>query len=268
MSEDTFRAPLSKTPTLQLDESLVTNLYPLLLPFFYKANKKEKYQRIARIAIVGNSNAGKSTLLNGILNDANRLKTGESQGTTKSNILVKQNNYHWVDTPGKVKNTPKADVIRVMRYAHLILYVWCINDSIKSVHKVLKENRCLILVINKWDLYSKQERLSVLEKLHNTPALHGIPFLTTSALNKENFKVLRDLIANKHSQWSTFIPKAVINRCFKNTEFKVNQISVKPPTFHVKNLKKNKHSITYMKSYLQKALNLYGIPIKIIQSIK
>ncbi len=123
------------------------------------------------VAIVGKPNAGKSTLLNTLLNE-NRAIVSEIAGTTRDTIeeTININGilFRLIDTAGIREHS--QDIIENMgvvkskekiRQADIVLYLYDINEMSedelkKTVNELLKQNPNLILVANKADLFSKE----------------------------------------------------------------------------------------------------------------
>ncbi|MFM2224025.1 MAG: tRNA uridine-5-carboxymethylaminomethyl(34) synthesis GTPase MnmE [Bacteroidota bacterium] len=116
-------------------------------------------------AIVGNPNAGKSTLLNTLLKE-NRAIVSSIAGTTRDTIEESLNIngiiFRLIDTAGLRKSNDEIEIIGVeksyekIKEAQLILYVFDVKemseDDLKTeIEKLKIENKKLILVANKCD---------------------------------------------------------------------------------------------------------------------
>jgi len=125
------------------------------------------------VAIVGKPNAGKSTLLNTLLND-NRAIVSEIAGTTRDTIeeIININGilFRLIDTAGIREHT--TDVIENMgvikslekiKEADIILYLFDVNiisiDELEIIKKdLLDQNKKLILVGNKSDIINVDKK--------------------------------------------------------------------------------------------------------------
>ena len=123
------------------------------------------------VAIVGNPNAGKSTLLNTLLNES-RAIVSEIAGTTRDTIeeVLNINGilYRLIDTAGIREHS--TDVIENMgvlkskekiKQADIVLYVFDINtvtdDELSSyINDIKKQNTNVISVANKTDCYDEK----------------------------------------------------------------------------------------------------------------
>lgn len=120
------------------------------------------------VAIVGKPNAGKSTLLNALLNE-NRAIVSDIEGTTRDTIeeMININGilFRLIDTAGIRQHS--QDVIENMgmlkskekiRQADIVLYLYDVNkintDELQAIVSEIKmENPNLLVVANKVDLY-------------------------------------------------------------------------------------------------------------------
>ncbi|MEO7293007.1 MAG: tRNA uridine-5-carboxymethylaminomethyl(34) synthesis GTPase MnmE [Ginsengibacter sp.] len=125
-------------------------------------------------AIVGKPNAGKSTLLNTLLND-NRAIVSEIAGTTRDTIEeiinIKGILFRLIDTAGIREHT--TDIIENMgvikslekiKEANIVLYVFDVNttgiNELEIIKKDLdKQNKKLILVGNKSDILNNEKEI-------------------------------------------------------------------------------------------------------------
>jgi tRNA modification GTPase len=131
-----------------------------------------------RTAIIGAPNAGKSTLLNTLLNE-NRAIVSEIAGTTRDTIEEVLNIdgilFRLIDTAGIREHT--TDVIEAigverslekLKEADIVVYLFDVNetggDDIRKItDRLTKENKKYLLVGNKSDLV---DEASVREKFH------------------------------------------------------------------------------------------------------
>ena len=125
------------------------------------------------VAIVGKPNAGKSTLLNTLLNE-NRAIVSDIAGTTRDTIeeIININGilFRLIDTAGIREHT--QDIIEDMgvlkskekiRQADIVLYLFDVNDmetdELAAIVKEIKEqNAHLMVVANKADQFQKEQQ--------------------------------------------------------------------------------------------------------------
>ena len=122
------------------------------------------------VAIVGKPNAGKSTLLNTLLNE-NRAIVSEIAGTTRDTIeeIININGilFRLIDTAGIRKSTDAIEVIGVeksmekMQQADLVLYLFDVNSESQAaletaLQQVQEQNKSYLLIGNKVDLLGEE----------------------------------------------------------------------------------------------------------------
>ena len=205
-----------------------------------------------KLAIVGRPNVGKSTLLNTITNE-NRVLTSPKSGTTTDPILVNLNwlgeNFKIVDTagmrrPSKItKGLEELSVdksIEVIKFSEVVIMLLDTENAfdtqdLKIINLIEKEGRCLILVINKWDLEkNKKEKINILKdkiKL-SLPQFGDISLVAISALKNKGLDKLKLAIVSAKENWNKRFTTAKLN----------NWLSIKtaqhpPPMLNGKRLK-------------------------------
>lgn len=136
------------------------------------------------VAIIGKPNAGKSTLLNTLLNE-NRAIVSEIAGTTRDTIeeVLNINGilFRLIDTAGiREHSTDTIELVGIerslekMKSADVVLYIFDVNEITKAellliTNKLEQNNNTLILVGNKADIFSNQsakERFTGIENIH------------------------------------------------------------------------------------------------------
>ena len=121
------------------------------------------------LAIVGRPNAGKSTLVNRML-DEDRLITGPEAGITRDSIAI---DWSWrgrpvrlIDTAGlrkrpkvqdKLEKLSVADALRAVDFAEVVVLLLDATKGLEAqdlriADQVLSEGRALVIALNKWDV--------------------------------------------------------------------------------------------------------------------
>lgn len=129
------------------------------------------------IALIGRPNAGKSTLLNALINENIALTSHKVNATRKqNNIIVMQDNAQmiFIDTPGLHHNQKLLNQFMIeetqkaMESCDIIAFINGVNDNIKHYEDFLelnkKYNKKHILLLNKIDLIDKNSLLKTLKR--------------------------------------------------------------------------------------------------------
>ena len=281
-----------------------TNLGDLLdaiVDKFPKKKNKEAAEGLS-IAVLGRPNAGKSSLVNKLLNEE-RTIVSEIAGTTRdaidSDLNYKGERYTLIDTAGirrkakvdddveyysilrAIKSIQRADVCILMLDATELL-----TDQDKRVAGLIfDEKKPIIIAINKWDLIEKDNK-SVKSFTDLVKAdlafLDYAPIITMSALTgKRTINVLdvaKEINGEYHKKISTGLLNQVLAEMIsqnpvptrKGRAVKINyatQIGVAPPRFVFFSNNPELVHFSY-KRYMENKLREYfgyeGCPIEII----
>ncbi len=187
------------------------------------ADKTSNY-RCGYVALVGEPNVGKSTLLNALLGQKLSIVTPKPQ-TTRHKIagILTGENYQvvFLDTPGLIK--PKYALQEVMMSfagaavdeADIVIFLADASDrgaasSIKSAISIsgidrLKEKKPVFMVINKIDLLKKSEVLPLIVAFNQIHQFDEI--IPISALKGENLDDLKKTIVKYLSEGNAFYPE-------------------------------------------------------------
>ena len=171
---------------------------------------------IPRFAIVGRPNAGKSSLINSLMDEQRNIVT-DIAGTTRDSIYSRYNkfgfDFYLVDTAGIRK---KAKVNEDIEYYSVLRSIRAIENSdvcillidatrgIESqdvnIFSIIEKNRKgLVVLVNKWDI-AQQKSQQAITYMENTirdrfAPFTDFPIIFGSALTKQRiFKVLESAI--------------------------------------------------------------------------
>lgn len=165
--------------------SLIDKSLNLLIDLINSFKLGNAYKKGIPIAIIGKPNAGKSTLLNLLLNDEKAI-VSDIAGTTRDfiedTIQINGITYRFIDTAGIRDASDSIEAMGIersfdkMKQADLVLYLHDINDDYKTVIQdfnslPLKENQQAIIVLTKSDAstnlcnaYDIEEAISTVTK--------------------------------------------------------------------------------------------------------
>lgn len=255
-----------------------------------------------KIAIVGRPNAGKSSIVNALLNE-DRVIVSDVSGTTRDSIDSKIK-YHGkefiiVDTAG-IRKKARVDwgvekfavdrAIRSIKDCDVAVLVidatQGISDQDKKISSIITEaGKGLIVAINKWDLIEDKKANTInqfdMKLAHEIPFLDFAPKIYISAVTKQRLNQIFDKTMDVYEQCtkrvSTGLLNKVVNEAYtlnppqsvKNNRLKVlysTQINTKPPTFVLfvnnEDLLKD-HYKRYLENKLREAFGFFGTPIRI-----
>ncbi len=268
----------------------------------FEINENQVDDKIIKIAIVGRPNAGKSSIVNAVLNEE-RVIVSDVSGTTRdsidSRLNYKDTEFVIVDTAG-IRKKSKVDwgvekfavdrAIRSIRDCDIAVLVIDategISDQDKKISSIITEaGKGLIVAINKWDLIEDKKSNTINQfdkKLANDiPFLDFAPKIYISAVTKQRINQIFDKAIEVYSQCtkrvSTGLLNKVINEAYilnppqsvKNKRLKImysTQINTQPPMFVLfandAELLKD-HYKRYLENKLREAFGFFGTPIRI-----
>jgi GTP-binding protein len=219
-----------------------------------------------RLAIIGRPNAGKSTLINALLQEE-RLLTGPEAGITRDSIAV---DWEWngrrirlTDTAGmrkkarideKLEQLSVADTIRAIRFADICALVMDQKEAFEKqdlsiADLVLREGRGLVFVLAKWDqaqdpsAHIQEMRLVARERM---PEARGAPVIATSALSGRGLEAFMQAVIEAYDDWNARVKTGDLNSWLKHAMERhpppavngkrikpryITQIKARPPTF-------------------------------------
>ena len=265
-------------------------------------DENEKESEIIKVAIIGKPNVGKSSLVNKILGE-NRVIVSNIAGTTRDAIDSEFENefgkYVFIDTAGIRKkskvseNLEKYSVMRslfAIERADVCLLMIDANEGVteqdtKIAGEAHEAGKGIIIVVNKWDEYEKengtleQYKKDVYNKLSY---ISYAPILFISAKTGQRVNKLFELINSVASQNALRVSTSVLNQVLNESIaivqpptdkgkrlriFYMTQASTKPPTFVVFVNDKDLFHFSYERylvNQIRKEFGLVGTPVRMI----
>ncbi|HYV92855.1 MAG TPA: ribosome biogenesis GTPase Der [Chitinophagales bacterium] len=263
---------------------------------------EDLHEHLPRIAIVGQPNVGKSSLVNVLLGEERNIVT-DIAGTTRDSIhshykLFKKE-FILIDTAGIRK---KAKVHEDLEFYSVIRAVNAIDEAdvcilmidaqspiesqdLSILSMIVKKRKGLVLVVNKWDLVKKETNTmkGVEEAIRRKIApFTDVPLIFTSVKEKQRvFKVLEEALAVYENK-SRKVDSSELNEkimlkmeqfphpLVRGNSFKVariEQVPARSPTFVFYTNFPNDARENYrqfLENELRKLFRFTGVPIALI----
>lgn len=278
---------------------LVDKIVEILKARHFLIKDDPKYQELLKqeikntnVALVGKPNAGKSSLVNAILNKE-KLIVSEIPGTTRDStdslVLHKGSKYNFIDTaglkrPGRtgtgIEHFSALRSMASIEYCDVALLV--IDSSEPPSHQdqaiasyIIEAGKGLVILANKWDLKDEDDpeeverRARYISKLRRKfPFLSWAPVVFTSAVTKKNMHHIFeqvDLIMVERkkriqtAQLNTFVERLIMEHPptgkgrMRPKIYYITQAEVEPPRFIVFVNKSSNFHFSYVR-YIENRL--------------
>ena len=201
-----------------------------------EAEETQEEPPLFSLALLGRPNSGKSTLANRLLGEERMIVAG-TPGTTRNAVktLWRQGKGYatLVDTAGlrkqssvrrsahPIEQASARDALRALRQASVVALVVEVTNPFEKQERILaaralKAGKPLILVANKWDKLSSEERKVFSRDLEGWlrrlfPDVQGLPVIMVSALYDEDVSVVFTTARALHDLTTQRISTARIN---------------------------------------------------------
>ena len=252
------------------------------------------------VAIVGKINTGKSTIFN-LLNKKSISQTSEipfmTRDSVESNIDIKNIKFRAFDTAGfskgiesrlKVNKISIEQTLKKIRLSQVVIIVLDINNYFEKINSkiidhVYKENRCVLILVNKIDTQSSLNKSYITGHIYSlTPQIEGIPICFVSATKNMGFEIFKKSLLDQIKSWKNRISTSNLNIWLISAvnktphpmyngnlvKFKfITQVSTAPPKFFIFTNHPKFISNSYKRfltNNLKKHFNLTGLPAKIV----
>jgi GTP-binding protein len=283
-------------------------LYEALSPFVKEEEKAEDddeteeavENRPLKLAVIGQPNAGKSTLVNALLG-AERVLTGPEAGITRDAIAI---DWSWHGKPvtlwdtagirrksrvtGKVEKLAVADGLRAIRFADAVIVLIDASLDVERQDLTLadlaaEEGRAVVIALSKWDMVEdKQKRLKDIKEdmAEILPEIRGVTIVPVSAHQEKGLDRLMEAVFAAAKKWNTRISTGQLNRWLgtalernpppapSGRRIKIRymtQVSSRPPTFSLfgNQLDSLPESyVRYLMNGLREDFDLWGTPLR------
>ena len=254
---------------------------------------------VMRLAVVGQRNAGKSTLINALAREE-RMIVSEVPGTTRDavDVLFERDGRSFVaiDTAGVRRKRSHQDAIdfysdarahKSIRRADVVVLLFDVTQRLASIDKdlaryALDHHKPVILAANKWDLVENLAPEDFREYIEQEmPALAFAPVIFLSAKETRGVDEIVELSLELHEEAQVRVSTGELNRVLSRAlEARAptksahaariryaTQTGVRPPTFVLfVNDKRHftKDYIRYLGNRLRDELPFREIPLRIV----
>ena len=172
------------------------------------------------VSIAGKPNAGKSSLLNSLLNEEKAIVSnipGTTRDAIEDTVFINGIKFRFIDTAGLRETTDEIEIkgIEITKSkilkSSVLIYLFDINDTneseiLKDLEEFCKDDLKIILVRNKIDLNAKYKINIERFKKYNITSL-----LEISAIDKESVSIVRKKLSNEFSSESSNTGLVVTN---------------------------------------------------------
>jgi len=212
------------------------DLLDYILTLFSKENDEEVLNDIPKFAFVGRPNAGKSSVVNALMDEERNIVT-DIAGTTRDSIYTRYNkfgmDFYLIDTAGiRKKGKVNEDLeyfsvirsIRVIENADVCILMVDATRGIESqdlnIFSLIQKNKKgLVVFVNKWDLIVDKDNNSIknVEKVirERFAPFTDFPIIFGSALTKQRILKVMDVAKEVYENKKRKIPTSKLNIFFR-----------------------------------------------------
>jgi len=283
-------------------------LYEALVPYVKgedkpeddEENDEEVANKPLKLAIIGQPNAGKSTLVNALFG-SERVLTGPEAGITRDAIAI---DWSWRGKPvtlwdtagirrksrvtGKVEKLAVADGLRAIRFAEAVVILIDASIDIERQDLTLadlaaQEGRAVIIALSKWDMVEDKQKY--LKKVKDDladilPEIRGVTVVPVSAHQEKGLDRLMEAVFAAVEKWNSRISTGQLNRWLETMLERnpppapsgrrikiryVTQVNARPPTFSLFGNQLDhlpESYVRYLMNGLRETFELWGTPLR------
>ncbi|EPY19167.1 GTP-binding protein [Strigomonas culicis] len=264
--------------------------------------------RYIRVAIVGRTNSGKTSLVNRLVGFERSRASGE-ENTTRDPVEIactyKGKKMKIIDTAGLARQRYRTDrefigrlhslTMHAIRYAHVVIVVFDATEGhpnkydMAILHKVASEGRPFLLCANKWDIVLDQAATAEAIDFKIKRQVREVKYsnaVVVSAHTGQNLTLLMDEVLAVYDTWNKRVRRAELTKFWRKLEKsviipyhvarigRITQVNTRPPTFLLQLQTKDDENLLpkslqeMLKNALVEEFDFYGVPIRLIQEVK
>ncbi|EAN96574.1 putative small GTP-binding protein [Trypanosoma cruzi] len=264
--------------------------------------------RFIRIALVGRTNSGKSSLINRLVGFERSRAVDEKNSTrdpVELSCIYKGRKVKLIDTAGLTRHRFRADrdfigrihdlSVNEIRYAHVVIVVFDATEGhpnkydMAVLHSVAAEGRPFLLCANKWDAVLDQSATAEAIDFKIKRQVREVKYsnaVVVSAHTGLNLTLLMDQALLLYDTWNKRVRRAELTRLWRKMEKsviipyhvarvgRITQVNTRPPTFLLHLQTKNDENTLpkalqeMMKNTIVEEFDFRGVPIRLIQEVK
>lgn len=261
-----------------------------------------------RIAFIGRSKSGKSSLMNRLLG-FERSRTGSSGVVTRDSVEVdctyRGKRLKLIDTAGMMRNRMREGhefleeinkaTLRAIRYAHVCVLVFDATEGYPNrydmalTHMCCDEGRPFVLCANKWDAVLDPSATAEAIDFKIKRQVHEVKYanaVVCSAASGLNLTLLMDHVMHIYDTWNRKVRSHELTRFWRMLEksvvipsnvtrvHRLVQVNTRPPAFLLKLQTRDSeetlpsHYVSLVKNALAEEFDFRGVPIRVMQEAR
>ena len=262
-----------------------------------RETKEEKENDLITLAVVGEPNVGKSTLVNYLLKE-DRMIVSPVPNTTRdavdSYFKYNQKKFRIYDTAGinkhQFENVEKYSLLRAVSAVSESDICLLLIDSTKEIKELDKKiagickdhGKGLLVIFNKWDLNSKETQETYIKKFHEEFVfMDYVEPLFISALSGKNVNKVLERVLSVYTNLHRKIKPSLLTEILKNAVYQnqppvIDGVRLRisyalmakdvPPTFVVFGNTDKVHFTyeRYLENVLREQFDFSGVPVRFV----